>query len=140
MLAIAGFSDGATYALSLGPRNAGLFTHIMAFSPGGVAPFGEVARARVFVSHGRKDSILPFANSVDRIVPGFKERGIDVRFEPFEGDHVFREEEIAGAGWFLAIDGGHYDGPSPNRLIWLPGSFGVGGRNRSVRRLEIRPC
>lgn len=101
-IAIAGFSDGATYALSLGPRNPALFTHIMAFSPGGVASFSDAAHARVFVSHGRKDSILPFANSTDRIVPGFKERGFDVRFEPFDGDHVFREDEIDNAlDWLL---------------------------------------
>src|SRR5215203_1432503 len=33
-LAIGGFSDGATYGLSLGLDNGSLFTHVMAFSPG----------------------------------------------------------------------------------------------------------
>lgn len=34
-MAVAGFSDGATYALSLGLEGGGLFGHIIAFSPGG---------------------------------------------------------------------------------------------------------
>jgi phospholipase/carboxylesterase len=33
-LAVGGFSDGATYGLSLGLDNGTLFTHVMAFSPG----------------------------------------------------------------------------------------------------------
>src|SRR5215204_3424575 len=33
-LAITGFSDGASYALSLGLTNGDLFTHLIAFSPG----------------------------------------------------------------------------------------------------------
>lgn len=41
-IAVAGFSDGASYALSVGLTNGGLFSAIMAFSPGFVAP-GETA-------------------------------------------------------------------------------------------------
>jgi phospholipase/carboxylesterase len=102
-IAIAGFSDGASYALSLGPRNGELFSHIMAFSPGGVAPFDDPARAKVFISHGRQDPVLPFANTADGIVPGFGSRGFDVAFEAFNGVHEFRIEEIGKAfDWFLA--------------------------------------
>jgi phospholipase/carboxylesterase len=101
--AIAGFSDGASYALSLGPRNGELFSHIMAFSPGGVAPFDDPARAKVFISQGRQDPVLPFANTADGIVPGFRSRGFDVTFQAFNGVHEFREEEIRKAfDWFLA--------------------------------------
>jgi phospholipase/carboxylesterase len=100
--AIAGFSDGASYALSLGPRNAELFSHIMAFSPGGVAPFENAARARIFISHGRQDPMLPFANTAEGIVPGFRSRGFDVTFETFDGVHAFRDQEIDKAfDWFL---------------------------------------
>jgi phospholipase/carboxylesterase len=102
--AIAGFSDGASYALSLGPRNAELFSHIMAFSPGGVAPFEDPARARIFLSHGRQDPMLPFANTAEGIVPGFRSRGFDVTFEVFNGIHAFRDEEIDQAfAWFLGL-------------------------------------
>jgi len=37
-LAIGGFSDGASYALSVGITNGDLFTHVIAFSPGFMAP------------------------------------------------------------------------------------------------------
>src|SRR5215203_3590475 len=40
-LAIGGFSDGASYALSLRITNGDLFTHVLAFSPGFVAPAGH---------------------------------------------------------------------------------------------------
>ena len=101
-LAIAGFSDGASYALSLGPRNAGLFTHIMGFSPGGVVPFTGAARARVFISHGRQDPMLSYDNSEEGIVPGFRASGFDVTFETFNGVHAFRDAEIDKAmDWFL---------------------------------------
>ena len=35
---IGGFSDGASYALSLGVTNGDLFSHIIAFSPGFMRP------------------------------------------------------------------------------------------------------
>ena len=37
-IAVGGFSDGATYALSLGLTNGDLFRHIIAFSPGFMRP------------------------------------------------------------------------------------------------------
>jgi phospholipase/carboxylesterase len=37
-VAVEGFSDGASYALSLGLTNGDLFTHVLAFSPGFAAP------------------------------------------------------------------------------------------------------
>lgn len=101
-VAIAGFSDGASYALSLGPRSPSLFTHIMAFSPGGVAPFSDAAKAKVFISHGTQDQILAYPNTAEGIVPGFKSAGFAVEFVTFDGQHQFREPEITKAmDWFL---------------------------------------
>src|SRR5918997_1310676 len=37
-VALAGYSDGASYALSLGLANGDLFSHVLAFSPGFLAP------------------------------------------------------------------------------------------------------
>ncbi len=42
-VAVAGFSDGASYALSLGLANGDLFGRVRAFSPGFVAPPGRLA-------------------------------------------------------------------------------------------------
>src|SRR4051812_27856815 len=48
--AIGGFSDGASYALSLGLANGDLFHDILAFSPGFEAPSEPEGRPRVFIS------------------------------------------------------------------------------------------
>src|SRR4028118_2243854 len=48
-VAIAGFSDGASYALSVGLTNGDLFTHVIAFSPGFMAPAGQEGSPRLLV-------------------------------------------------------------------------------------------
>src|SRR4051812_42388810 len=46
-IAIAGFSDGASYALTLGIANGDLFTDVFAFSPGFAAPPAAIGRPRI---------------------------------------------------------------------------------------------
>ena len=46
---VGGFSDGATYAVSLGLINGDLFKKIAAFSPGFVVPGEPQGRPRVFI-------------------------------------------------------------------------------------------
>ena len=84
---LAGFSDGAGYALSLGLSNGDLFTHLAAFSPGFAEPGTLVGKPRVFISHGTADDVISIASSRDRIVPYLESEGYDVRFEEFTGGH-----------------------------------------------------
>lgn len=101
-IAIAGMSDGASYALSLGLRNGGLFSHIVAFSPGGIAPFAGTPQPRIFISHGRKDRVLAYDNTESGMVAGLKAAGADVTFVPFDGDHELRQQEMRAAmRWWL---------------------------------------
>jgi len=87
-IALGGFSDGASYTLSLGVSNGDLFTHLIAHSPGFFAPDEPiVGTPRVFVSHGTRDSVLPVSRSRSAIVPTFREAGYDVVYREFEGDH-----------------------------------------------------
>ena len=58
-ITVEGFSDGASYALSLGLTNGDLFSHIVAFSPCILAPAAHVGRPRIFISHGTDDRVLP---------------------------------------------------------------------------------
>src|SRR5918999_5540103 len=58
-IAIGGFSDGASYALSLGITNGDLFTHVIAFSPGFMAPAAQTGSAPVFLSPGPPAGGLP---------------------------------------------------------------------------------
>ena len=91
-IALAGFSDGASYALSVGLANGDLFTHVMAFSPGYMKPPARVGKPRAFVTHGKGDQVLPVANSRDRIVPQLKQWGHDVIYKEFEGGHSLHPE------------------------------------------------
>src|SRR5258708_21573516 len=66
-LAVAGFSDGASYAVSLGVANGDLFSHALAFSPCFLIPLTRVGKARFFLSHGTEDPILPIDHASRQI-------------------------------------------------------------------------
>jgi phospholipase/carboxylesterase len=102
-LAISGFSDGASYALSLGLANGDLFTHILAFSPGFVAPVRRVGTPRVFLSHGRADQVLPIDRTTRRIAAELRAAGVPVHVREFDGPHVVPPEIAEEAvRWFVA--------------------------------------
>lgn len=86
-VAIGGFSDGATYALSLGLVNGDLFQRVVAFSPGFLVSGLRVGKPGVFISHGTSDQILPIDQTSRTIVPGLRQRGYEVTFHEFEGGH-----------------------------------------------------
>lgn len=90
-VAVGGFSDGASYALSLGLINGRLFSDILAFSPGFVSPGRLQGRPRIFISHGRADRILPIDDTSRKIVPELKRVGYRVGFEEFAGGHEVPE-------------------------------------------------
>jgi predicted esterase len=100
-VAIGGFSDGASYALSLGITNGDLFTHVLAFSPGFMAPAGQTGSPRIFVSHGTRDGVLPIDVCSRRIVPQLEGAGYDVRYREFDGGHTISPEiALEAVGWF----------------------------------------
>ncbi|MFL5615547.1 MAG: alpha/beta hydrolase [Gemmatimonadaceae bacterium] len=85
---IEGFSDGASYALSLGLTNGDLFSRVIAFSPCILAPAANVGRPRIFISHGTEDRILPIDNCGRRLAARLSAAGYDVDFEQFTGPHT----------------------------------------------------
>jgi phospholipase/carboxylesterase len=85
---IEGFSDGASYALSLGITNGDLFSRIVAFSPCILAPAAEVGRPKIFISHGTDDRILPIANCGRRLADRLTTAGYIVDFHEFTGPHT----------------------------------------------------
>jgi phospholipase/carboxylesterase len=101
-LAVEGFSDGASYALSIGLTNGDLFRCILAFSPGFMAPAGRRGAPRIFISHGTEDPVLGIDVCSRRIVPQLERAGYEVRFVEFAGGHTV-PETIAedGVRWFL---------------------------------------
>lgn len=101
-VAIAGFSDGASYALSVGITNGDLFSHIIAFSPGFMAPAAQEGRPRLFISHGKGDTVLPIERCSRRIVPQLQQAGYDVQYREFNGPHtVPREITREALNWFM---------------------------------------
>ncbi|MGY1915348.1 alpha/beta hydrolase [Blastococcus sp. SYSU DS0973] len=103
-IAVAGFSDGASYALGLGLANGGLFRHIVAFSPGFVPPAPRSGSPAVFVSHGVDDDVLPIDRTSRRIVPALEDDGYDVTYREFPGPHAVPPEVLHAAVEWLAAD------------------------------------
>ena len=101
-IAVGGFSDGASYALSLGVTNGDLFTHVIAFSPGFMAPTRQQGSPRVYISHGTRDQVLPIQRCSRRIVPQLKGAGYDVLYREFDGGHTIPTEIAREAHeWFV---------------------------------------
>ena len=101
-IAIGGFSDGASYALSLGLDNGSLFTHVIAFSPGFTANRRPQGRPRIFISHGKSDNVLPIDACSRRIVPQLEDAGYAVTYKEFDGPHTVPEPIAQDAfKWFV---------------------------------------
>ncbi|MCZ2860456.1 alpha/beta hydrolase [Blastococcus sp. VKM Ac-2987] len=101
-IAVAGFSDGASYALGLGLANGGLFSRILAFSPGYVPPAPRAGAPAVFISHGVDDEVLPIDRTSRRIVPALEEDGYDVTYREFPGPHTVPPEVVGEAvAWLV---------------------------------------
>ena len=105
LLAVTGFSDGASYALSLGITNGDVFMHVMAFSPGFMAPADQRGEPRIFISHGTNDQVLAIDRTSRRIAPQLARAGYDVQYYEFDGPHTVPPEIARQAlDWFVAVN------------------------------------
>jgi len=102
-MAIAGHSDGASYALSLGLGTGDTFGKIMAFSPGVMQPAEVHGKPKIFISHGLSDPIMPIDVTSRKFVPRLKGLGYDVTYREYEGRHGVTPDIVrAGFSWFLS--------------------------------------
>jgi phospholipase/carboxylesterase len=103
-VALGGFSDGASYALTLGIPNGDLFKGIIAFSAGSVFSPGSRGKPKIFISHGTNDQVIPIEYSRDGIVPPLRDEGYNVTFREFSGGHqipkAVADEALA---WLVAL-------------------------------------
>jgi phospholipase/carboxylesterase len=111
-LAMGGFSDGASYALSLGLANGDVFSYIIAFSPGFIVR--AQARGRidnnnkvqiplVYIAHGVTDNVLPIASTSRLFVSSLRKNGYNVEFREFSGGHhVSRQVADQAMSWLTA--------------------------------------
>lgn len=84
---IGGFSDGASYSLSVGITNGDLFRRILALSPGFMDPARTRGRPEIYVTHGVRDEILPIDRTSRRMVPVLRNAGYTVHYHEFDGRH-----------------------------------------------------
>lgn len=96
-IGISGFSDGASYALSIGLINGELFRDVLAFSPGFSAETRRSGRPRIFISHGVDDAVLPIDACSRRIVAQLRRAGYDLDYREFEGGHSVPTEMVTAA-------------------------------------------
>jgi phospholipase/carboxylesterase len=100
-IAMAGFSDGASYSLSIGLSNGDLFLAVFGFSPGFVVRAQWASKPPVFISHGTVDPILNIDQCSRLIVPMLKNAGYRVTYREFEGKHTLPPEVAAEAMQWL---------------------------------------
>jgi phospholipase/carboxylesterase len=86
-IALAGFSDGASYALSVGLANGDLFNRVIAYSPGYFLDSTRRGKPKLFFSHGTADLVLPIDRASRTLVKRFRNEGYGVESVEFEGGH-----------------------------------------------------
>lgn len=96
-LAFAGFSDGGSYALSMGLTNGDVASHVIGLSAGFMNTFSQTGTPRVFLGHGRSDSQLPIETSAHVHARKLLGSGYDLTLQPFDGDHVIEPWVVARA-------------------------------------------
>jgi len=103
-MVVEGFSDGASYALSLALANGDLFPRAIAFSPGFIpqSSSAAVGKPAFFFSHGKQDAILNIDQASRRLVPLLRDQGYDVVYTEFDGGHtVPPESALAATQWMV---------------------------------------
>lgn len=106
-LAFAGFSDGGSYALSVGVTNGDVASHVIGLSAGFMNTFTQAGKPRVFLGHGRSDRQLPIETSAHPHAKRLIDSGHDLTLLPFDGDHVIDPSVVARAvEFFLGAEPG----------------------------------
>jgi phospholipase/carboxylesterase len=104
-IALGGFSDGASYALSLALSNGLLFRYILAFSPGFMAPVRIEGQPNIFMSHGTHDEVLPIDVCSRRLIQVLRGHNLRTEYREFDGPHTVPVEmKRAALEFFLHAD------------------------------------
>jgi phospholipase/carboxylesterase len=101
-VAFGGFSDGASYALSIGLANGDLAQAVLAFSPGFASPPDRVGRPRVWISHGTEDTVLLIDRCARPVARSLTSTGYEVSYQEFAGPHTVPPDSVDRAvRWWL---------------------------------------
>jgi phospholipase/carboxylesterase len=101
-IGIAGFSDGASYALGLGRLNGDLFQRMVAFSPGALLPAHDGYKPPLYLTHGYSDEVLRMDLTSIPIAEELEARGYEITFRKFDGGHWMPAAHVPEAfRWLL---------------------------------------
>ena len=109
--ALAGFSDGGSYALSTGLTNGDFITHIIVFSGGFMNVYVKSGKPRIFITHSPEDEQLNIRKSALKHYNDLKKEGYDAVFEVFSGKHVIHPPVVEKAMAFFLDKTGHEPEP-----------------------------
>ncbi|RJX33236.1 MAG: esterase [Oxalobacter sp.] len=87
-LGLAGFSDGASYALSVALSNGDWVSHAMVLSGGYMNVYKPTGKPMVFIAHSPEDEQLPIDTSGRKHAKILKDSGYDVAYHEFSGHHA----------------------------------------------------
>ena len=92
-----GFSDGASYSLSIGLSNGHILSHIIALSGGFMNLYVPRGKPKVFIAHSPEDEQLPMNTSGLFHYKELKQNGYDVIFHEFHGRHLIHQPVVEAA-------------------------------------------
>jgi len=95
--ALAGFSDGASYALSTGLTNGDLVSHVIVLSGGFMNVYLKIGKPRIFITHSPEDEQLNIRTSALKHYTELKKEGYDIHFELFSGRHTIHPPMVEKA-------------------------------------------
>ena len=101
-VAVAGFSDGGTYALTVGRTNGNLFSHVIAFSPSEMLPYTTEGSPKFFISQGLNDTLDDPVDSGEFITSKLTAAGYTVDYVEFNGAHEIPDAIVQQGIAFLA--------------------------------------
>jgi phospholipase/carboxylesterase len=86
-IGIMGFSDGGSYALSLGVTNGDVARRLAAFAPGFLSFRERHGSPPVRIVHGTNDTVLPLQQTGRPITAELRALGYSVELREFDGGH-----------------------------------------------------
>jgi len=104
--ALMGYSDGASYALSIGLSNPRHFPALIAWAAGFAIvdwPAPDAPKPRVYLEYGTHDELFPFEHVALPMRASLEQTGCDVTFSVDEGGRHWPSGRFSGEAldWFL---------------------------------------
>ena len=93
-LGLAGFSDGASYALSTGLSNGDWVSHVIALSGGFMNVYKPLGKPAIFIAHSPEDEQLPINTTGRKHATQLENAGYEVEYLEFSGPHVIQQPVV----------------------------------------------